>query len=1131
MTHPWCWISMWMCACLIHAGDPARIYSQMDYRLNLGGAYFDPLLESNGLGDAWPGTGSTGSDLFLVQLEQPTAALQLETFRARGLIPVAYVFPLTYVVWSTRQACDRLAGERGIRWTGYFEPGFRLLPSYRNLDSAFHAFRALVYRGAKRGDVESAMRTGGARIVGWQSIDSRWDLVRLAVKGPDLAALARIPGVFSLQPMPNDGGPRGEVAAQWLAGEVDMGGLAQPGYQAWLTQVGLSGAGVTLAVVDDGVDETHGVLAGRELPCVGEACAGATQSGHGTLVASNALGDGSGGVMDIGSFLRGLGVAPGAEYVDLLQANHEKPGGMLTLMAESVRNGASLSNNSWGASSQPLGYDMDTMLVDIGVRDADPQAPGHQPLTYVLAIDNGNGQFQSQGTPDDAKNIIAVGATEMQVLQGGQSPDADDLASVNAHGPARDNRLLPHLVAPGCWVDGATLQGMYQLRCGTSFAAPQVAGAATLFIEHYRGFSGAGDPSPAMVKAALLASAVNLEGRRDAAGQVMGPRPDNMQGWGRPDLADLLQVNTTKTYYDTPTIFQASGETWQVPMQVANPGEPVKITLVWTDAPGHGLGGATPAWNNDLDLEVVYQGQTYLGNQAGPGGWSVPGGMADFRNNSEGVWLGPMAAGNLEVRVRATNLAWDGLPDQGGLTDQDFALVATNLEEQTTFRVQADSASPSLCFPNKTQVVVGLEAFGGFSEQVSLSVDGLPANLSAQFSSPLVIPPGTATLTLTPDGPLAAGSYPLQIEGLSPSGMQNFEMVLHVFDQAPGQGEAVAPPHMMAGLPLEPEFSWNAVTQAESYRIQVAEDEAFSQLVFEVDTKGSQLLAPERLLPFQRYFWRVRAVNPCGEGTWSAVHRFRTRLVPPILLVDDDGDAPDVRGEFTATLDALGQDYDVWDTQNSTSEPALEDLEPYQFVIWFSGAATNFSDPQAGPAELSEIALASYLDQGGCLWLSAQEYLYDRGGPTHNEPNEFMRNYLGVGLGESDVDHTTVMGEGGVFGGLGNQNLTHSIPNQSDVLSPGKDGALAFSGDMGDAGVFKITKTYRTFYWGFSMTALTPAVREQALEAMLAACPLQFPPGCLNLDDLLEQASGWPNANSVLDLLSCMDQYSGKRAD
>ena len=76
------------------------------------------------------------------------------------------------------------------------------------------------------------------------------------------------------------------------------------------------------------------------------------------------------------ALLIGLGMAPGANLVEQVYSPwYTQPGGMLLLMTESYRNNASLSGNSWGPSSSPVGYDDDTRQVDVGVRDADPD-PG-----------------------------------------------------------------------------------------------------------------------------------------------------------------------------------------------------------------------------------------------------------------------------------------------------------------------------------------------------------------------------------------------------------------------------------------------------------------------------------------------------------------------------------------------------------------------------------------------------------------------------------------------------------------------------------------------------------------------------------------------------------------------------------
>jgi serine protease AprX len=97
--------------------------------------------------------------------------------------------------------------------------------------------------------------------------------------------------------------------------------------------------------------------------------------------------------------------------------------------------------------------------------------------------------------------------------------------------------------------------------------------------------------------------------------------------------------------------------------------------LAWTDAPGHGLGGSTPAWVNNLDLSIELDGQIYYGNNFGADGLSAPGGTPDAKNNTEGLFLGPLDEGTYTLTVTAAQISGDGVPSFGSSTDQDFALV------------------------------------------------------------------------------------------------------------------------------------------------------------------------------------------------------------------------------------------------------------------------------------------------------------------------------------------------------------------------------------------------------------------------------------------------------------------------
>lgn len=656
------------------------------YRLDLGGQRFDPVRDGVRLPAGWQpaaerdAAAGAGPDLQLVQLIGPTRAEWLAALEAAGLELVRYVHPYSYVAWCNTAALERAAGHDFVRWTGPFEPAWRLDSRWRTLGAEPVPVNVLLVRSADLDEAVNRLASLGGDPGARVALDRALSHVSLRLPARALQAAARIPGVYSVQVAPTDGGLRGEMSNQVSANNLSAN-LAFPGYQEWLAGMGLDGTGVVIASVDAGIRGTHQDLAGRMLPCSGSTCGGALMSDHGTHTAGIMAADGSSGIADSGGFLRGLGMAPGArliEQVYTLAYQGDSPD-MRLLMAESYRNGAAISGNSWGPSGTPEGYDFYAMQVDMGVRDADPAAPDNQPLTYVLSIMNGGGDVSTQGSPDEAKNILTVGSTYLQLPNGSQCLNIDDLSENTAHGPALDGRKIPHMVAPGVLVDSTSSNGddQFVLKSGTSMASPHVSGAAALFVQYYRALRGT-DPSPALIKAAFLAVARDLAGHLDADKNVLGHPFDSKQGWGRLDAAAVLNPAAPVLYFDQHLVLGDTGQAWQRALRAADSSRPLRLMLAWTDAPGHGLGGTTPAWNNDLDLVVEANGQTYQGNAFGSDGWSLPGGGRDAMNNTEGVFLPAGAATTFTVRVVASNITSDGVPNHGDEDDQDFVLVCYN---------------------------------------------------------------------------------------------------------------------------------------------------------------------------------------------------------------------------------------------------------------------------------------------------------------------------------------------------------------------------------------------------------------------------------------------------------------------
>jgi hypothetical protein len=120
-----------------------------------------------------------------------------------------------------------------------------------------------------------------------------------------------------------------------------------------------------------------------------------------------------------------------------------------------------------------------------------------------------------------------------------------------------------------------------------------------------------------------------------------------------------------------------TGQVITIQGQIADPSKPFRVTLAWTDAPGNVA--ANPVVN-DLDLQVDFGGQTYLGNQFS-GSVSVAGGAADPLNNLESVWAPTGASGDFTIRIVGANIAGDGVRATA-ISRSDFALVVYSVQSQ-----------------------------------------------------------------------------------------------------------------------------------------------------------------------------------------------------------------------------------------------------------------------------------------------------------------------------------------------------------------------------------------------------------------------------------------------------------------
>ncbi len=105
---------------------------------------------------------------------------------------------------------------------------------------------------------------------------------------------------------------------------------------------------------------------------------------------------------------------------------------------------------------------------------------------------------------------------------------------------------------------------------------------------------------------------------------------------------------------------------------------------------------------------------------------------------------------------------------------------------------------------------------------------------------------------------------------------------------------------------------------------------------------------------------------------------------PEILIVNDDNDG-DWGDYFTDAADSANYTYAIWRVADS-GYPTKTEMDRYSCTVWFTG-----NDIFNILGDTGEALLESFLDGGGRLFFSSQDYLYDRANKSM-----FYNEYLKV---------------------------------------------------------------------------------------------------------------------------------------
>lgn len=677
--------------------------------VSLRGFQFDPLRDDParafaGSGGYKPAADAAG-DYYLVQFVAPVTDGWLRAVRDAGGEVVQYIPHQAFVVTATPQAMEAIERLPMVRWTGIFHPAYKLSPDLlwsvggTSKDASSGTTHGFGRSGAALYDI-AVFRTGNLQAVSaevsrGQGVvikeivlpNNYFHVIRARLQPQQLRAIIGLRDVVAVDPyLPPSA--EDERAAQVIAGNYTGVTTLNPAGYNPLAQFGVDGTNVTVSVVDDGVaipgdggfyvtasNTAHGPLRG----------ATNAAQGHGHLNASIIAGDAPFSVLDPTGYNYGSGVAPKAHIVNIPLLRSGYTGTEADTCNDTVvtpgPNGVPgfITNNSWGNGTNGNAYDSLAAQYDGFVRDASA-ASSIDPLVIVFSA--GNQGASGLTRPKVAKNLISVAASENVRTELSPAADHDnlqDIADFSSRGLAADGRVKPDLSAPGAGVTGGrsgpdalfgNIDTFHRWSEGTSHAAPNVAGAAALFVNFWKNTHSGVNPSPALVKAALINSTTDMTGAFASAA-----RPNGFEGWGLVNLKNILNTGIATEYVDQTFSLSAPGQVSTMTGTIADGSKPFKVTLVWTDPPA----ASDPALVNNLDLEVTVGGQTFKGNVLAAG-VSTTGGTFDTKNNIENVFVvsGLTTGGTFSVKVTATGLNGDGVLGNGDTTDQHFALMVQN---------------------------------------------------------------------------------------------------------------------------------------------------------------------------------------------------------------------------------------------------------------------------------------------------------------------------------------------------------------------------------------------------------------------------------------------------------------------
>ncbi|MFD0993739.1 reprolysin-like metallopeptidase [Tenacibaculum geojense] len=242
----------------------------------------------------------------------------------------------------------------------------------------------------------------------------------------------------------------------------------------------------------------------------------------------------------------------------------------------------------------------------------------------------------------------------------------------------------------------------------------------------------------------------------------------------------------------------------------------------------------------------------------------------------------------------ASNIANNGsydvvVPDTGSDSNQARIMVEANDNifyavnssnftiEKQDFIFSVDTPEQNICLPvNEVQYSFIYKTFNGFNSNTVFSASNLPSGSVASFNPVSASENNTpVTVTITTQN-INTGNYNISLVGTSGTITNSESVFLNVYDNNFEVPTLTSPNNNSNNISLQPEFSWVNDVNAQFYEIQVATDSNFTNVIIADTSLNNQFTPSLALQNSTTYYWRIKPINDCGEGDYSAIFSFST---------------------------------------------------------------------------------------------------------------------------------------------------------------------------------------------------------------------------------------------------------------